>query len=147
MSTDAGQNPHRRRRINLTARQYEVGIAADGLEAPDSAARRVPDLVLPDLGLGQMGGIEAVTSLRAAFDAGADDYLSKPFAMEERSARIRALLCRAEQRRQGELAVVVGNHVVDMIAKTVVRPRIPGLGGLSGRPRTVIDARLVRRLP
>ena len=155
-------------RINLTARQYEVGMAADGREALASAARRVPDLVLLDLGLGEVGGIEVIASLRgwtkapilvlsaradaaaqiAAFDAGADDYMVKPFAMEELMARIRALLRRAAERREADLAVVVGNHVVDMIAKTVVRaqeapPTVPGTVHLTKTEWAVLEV-LVR---
>jgi two-component system KDP operon response regulator KdpE len=128
-------------RINLSARRYEVAMAADGHEALAMAARHVPDLVLLDIGLGDMSGIDVISALRgwtrapilvlsgrtdaadqvAALDAGADDYMSKPFAMEELMARIRALLRRAEEQRVVTLEVVVGNHLVDMIAKTVVR--------------------------
>ena len=128
-------------RINLTARQYEVVMATDGRDALAAAARHVPDLILLDIVLRDMSGLAVIRSLRgwtkvpilvlsglaepheqvATLDAGADDFVAKPFAMEELLARIRALLRRAEEQRAVAHEVIVGNHVVDMVAKTVVR--------------------------
>ena len=100
--------------IHLRARGYEVATASDGTEALQAAASRVPDLVILDLGLPDLDGVEVITGLRGwssvpilvlsgradsvdkvdAFDAGADDYVTKPFGMDELLARLRAMLRR-----------------------------------------------------
>jgi two-component system, OmpR family, KDP operon response regulator KdpE len=100
---------------NLWARGYDVDLAATGEQALDLAARHHPDLVILDLGLPGLDGIDVVRGLRgwsavpiiilsargtepdkvAALDAGADDYVPKPFGMHELLARIRAALRRA----------------------------------------------------
>lgn len=133
-------------RILLTACRYDVVFAGDGHEALDAVTRHVPDLVVLDLGLPDMDGLEVITALRGgikapilvlsgrsdsedkieALDAGADDYVIKPFSVEEFTARIRALLRRADDQRTAELQVVLGDHCVDIIAKTVKRtPEAP----------------------
>ena len=96
--------------INLRARHYEVDVAADGRAALDLAAHRHPDVVLLDLGLPDLDGVEVIRGLRGwtqipiivlsarqgsedkveALDAGADDYVTKPFGMDELLARLRA---------------------------------------------------------
>lgn len=98
--------------INLRARGYEVETAADGRSALQVVAERRPDLVLLDLGLPDIDGISVLTQLRSfaavpvlvlsarhasddkveALDLGANDYVTKPFGMEELLARIRAAL-------------------------------------------------------
>jgi two-component system, OmpR family, KDP operon response regulator KdpE len=100
--------------INMRARRYDVETAADGKTALAAASRRPPDLVILDLGLPDMQGVDVVTGLRgwsqvpiivlsahntqadkvAALDAGADDYITKPFGMDELLARVRAALRR-----------------------------------------------------
>jgi DNA-binding response OmpR family regulator len=114
-------------RINLSARRYEVVVAADGASALEAAARHLPDLVILDLGLpGDMDGLDVARTLRESdddvpilvltardavesrvegLDTGADDYLVKPFERQELLARLRALLRRRPPRGQANLSV------------------------------------------
>jgi two-component system KDP operon response regulator KdpE len=125
-------------RINLAARRYEVVTAADGAEALRQARAARPDLVVLDLGLPDLDGVAVIRRLRswtpvpivvlsgrtdstdkvAALDAGADDYVTKPFSIEELLARIRAVT----RRRSGPetpAVVRVGRYTVDLAARTV----------------------------
>jgi two-component system KDP operon response regulator KdpE len=129
-------------RINLSARRYEVVVAADGASALEAAARHLPDLVVLDLGLPDMDGVDVIAGLRGwtkvpilvlsgradaadkvdALDAGADDYVTKPFSMDELMARLRALHRRAEPDSAAEQPVVlIGHFSVDFANKTVTR--------------------------
>ncbi|MER6951783.1 response regulator [Nonomuraea sp. NPDC000554] len=126
-------------RINLVARHYEVAVAADGSSALRQAADWSPELVILDLGLPDLDGVDVIHGLRGwsqvpiivlsgragnhdkidALDAGADDYITKPFGIEELLARVRAVSRRAAV-REAELArVQVGEHVVDLTSKTI----------------------------
>jgi two-component system KDP operon response regulator KdpE len=123
---------------NLRARKYDVEVAGSGEAALTIAARKHPDLVILDLGLPGIDGVEVIQGLRgwtsvpiivlsvreterdkvAALDAGADDYVTKPFGMDELLARLRAALRRAAP--GDEEAVVETEHfAVDLAAKRV----------------------------
>ncbi len=125
---------------NLKARGYAVDLAATGEAALTLAARKHPDLVLLDLGLPGMDGVEVIHGLRGwssvpivvlsvreterskvdALDAGADDYVTKPFGMDELLARIRAALRRVAPGEE-EAVVETPDFVVDLTAKRVLR--------------------------
>ncbi|MGW7104366.1 response regulator [Streptomyces sp. NPDC054883] len=130
--------------INLKARKYEVDAAADGAGALQLAAARHPDVVVLDLGLPDMDGVEVIRGLRGwtrvpilvlsarhssdekveALDAGADDYVTKPFGMDELLARLRAAVRRAEPPAgagEDEVVVETDGFTVDLAAKKAVR--------------------------
>jgi two-component system, OmpR family, KDP operon response regulator KdpE len=133
-------------RINLRARQYEVTTAATGADALDEAAAHPPDLVILDLGLPDMDGVEVIGGLRGwtavpiivlsgradstdkvdALDAGADDYVTKPFGMDELLARMRAAVRRTPA-AEAPPRVRLGDLTVDLAAKRVTR-RADGSG-------------------
>jgi two-component system KDP operon response regulator KdpE len=126
--------------VNLRARGYDVDVAATGEKALELATRKHPDAVILDLGLPGIDGIEVVHGLRgwssvpivvlsvrdgeadkvAALDAGADDYVTKPFGMDELLARLRAALRRAAPAEE-EAVVETPDFVVDLAAKRVTR--------------------------
>jgi two-component system KDP operon response regulator KdpE len=126
--------------INLRARGYEVVEAATGEEALIAAADRHLDLVVLDLGLPGIDGIEVVEGIRgwssvpivvlsvrdterdkvAALDAGADDYVTKPFGMDELLARMRAALRRAVPAPEQPVIEADGLRI-DLAAKRVYR--------------------------
>ena len=127
-------------RITLAAHGYEVVAAQDGVTAVSTAAQAHPDVVLLDLGMPRLGGVGVIHALRGwtavpiivvsgrtgsadkveALDAGADDYVTKPFQIDELLARLRALT-----RRVGANAappvVSFGDVAVDIAAKSVTR--------------------------
>jgi len=123
--------------IGLQAQGYDVLIAADGRTALQACREDAPDVVLLDLGLPDRSGFDVLRELRAssevpvvvvsarhgstdkveALDLGADDYVTKPFGLEELMARLRAIV-----RRAGSLGqVVTEDFVVDLAAQQVTR--------------------------
>jgi two-component system, OmpR family, KDP operon response regulator KdpE len=127
-------------RINLRARGYEVDAAPDGRTALDLAARRHPDVIVLDLGLPDMEGAEVIKGLRGwtsvpiivltarhaseekveILDVGADDYVTKPFGMDELLARLRAAV-RRSQPPEEDAVVVTDDFTVDLAAKKATR--------------------------
>ncbi|MFJ8112529.1 response regulator [Streptomyces sp. NPDC096132] len=130
--------------INLRARRYEVDAAADGATALRVAAARPPDVVLLDLGLPDIDGLDVVRGLRGwsrvpilvvsarraegekieALDTGADDYITKPFSMEELLARLRVALRHLETAPLGDgspMVVRTEAFTVDLSAKKATR--------------------------
>jgi two-component system KDP operon response regulator KdpE len=133
-------------RTSLEAHGYEVRTASNGTEAVEAAAEAAPDLVFLDLGLPDLDGAQVIERVRAfsdvpvivvsvrdrqidkveALDAGADDYVTKPFAMEELLARLRAALRRTQGEepapavlRYGDVVVDVGRRLVEVAGERV----------------------------
>jgi two-component system, OmpR family, KDP operon response regulator KdpE len=137
---DDDQQLLRALRINLSARGYHTVVAQDGAAALTAASRERPDLVIVDLGLPDMDGVDVVEGIRGwsavpvivlsarhleqakvrALDAGADDYVTKPFGMDELLARIRAALRRAAP-AVAEPVVRTDAFTVDLAARRVTR--------------------------
>ena len=127
-------------RINLTAHRYQVSTAADGASGLAAMARERPDVLILDLGLPDMDGTEVIRGVRgwsaapiivlsawdqenqkvAALDAGADDYVTKPFGMGELLARLRVAVRRAAP-APDEPVVRSDDFTVDLAAKRVRR--------------------------
>ncbi|HWW45649.1 MAG TPA: response regulator [Acidimicrobiia bacterium] len=126
--------------INLRIRGYDVDLAADGEAALDLAARHHPDAVVLDLGLPGIDGVDVIAGLRgwsrvpivvlsardgepakvAALDAGADDYVTKPFGMDELLARLRAALRRATPAEE-DAVIETPDFTIDLATKRVTR--------------------------
>jgi two-component system KDP operon response regulator KdpE len=124
--------------MNLSARGYEVTEAETGTRALSASAAVEPDVILLDLGLPDISGLDVIRGVRAytstpiivlsartgssdkvlALDLGADDYVTKPFSIEELLARLRAATRRSPPIESADV-VAVGSARVDLRAKTV----------------------------
>jgi two-component system, OmpR family, KDP operon response regulator KdpE len=125
--------------MNLEARGYAVSTAPDGESALAVLRRTQPDLVILDLGLPGVSGSAALRELRTwsavpvivlsarhgsddkveALDLGADDYVTKPFGIDELLARVRAVTRRTNQHDAEPATVPLGDHVIDLANKTI----------------------------
>jgi two-component system, OmpR family, KDP operon response regulator KdpE len=141
-------------RINLAARNYQVTTASDGASGLAAVARDRPDVLILDMGLPDMDGTEVIHGVRgwsstpiivlsvwgaenqkvAALDAGADDYVTKPFGMDELLARLRAAVRRASP-APDEPVVTTPDFTVDLAAK-----RVTGRGTGAGDGAVVNNA-------
>jgi two-component system KDP operon response regulator KdpE len=126
--------------INLRARGWDVVTAHDGASALEVAADKHPDVVILDLGLPDLDGVEVIRGLRGwtrvpiivlsarqdshdkvvALDAGADDYMTKPFGMDELLARLRAAIRRIGPTEE-EAVVAAGDLTIDLARRKVTR--------------------------
>ncbi|MFC4223038.1 response regulator [Lysinibacter cavernae] len=127
-------------RVTLGARGYTIITAADGAEALNKTIEHHPDLVMLDLGMPNVDGLDVIAGLRGwtqipilvvsgrtgaadkveALDAGADDYVTKPFSIDELLARIRALT-RRQVVAEDAPSIVFGEVTVDLAAKQITR--------------------------
>ena len=130
--------------ITLKARSYDVVVAVNGRQALAAAAESAPDIVVLDLGLPDLDGVDVIRGLRGwtnvpiivlsgrshgrskvdALDAGADDYVTKPFNVDELLARLRAVTRRAPS-GSDEVVAVIGDLRIELPGRRVVR-RDPG---------------------
>lgn len=128
-------------KINLSVRGYEVVTASTGAGALRAAAEQRPDVVILDLGLPDISGIEVLDGLRGwltvpvivlsartdsadkveALDAGADDYVTKPFGMDEFLARLRAAARRNAATEIDQPIISTASFTVDLAAKKVIK--------------------------
>ncbi|MEB3031569.1 response regulator [[Mycobacterium] nativiensis] len=128
-------------KINLSVRGYEVVTASTGAGALRAAAEQRPDVVILDLGLPDISGIEVLEGLRGwltapvivlsartdsadkveALDAGADDYVTKPFGMDEFLARLRAAVRRNAATEIDQPIIETASFTVDLAAKKVIK--------------------------
>src|SRR6201994_2213127 len=126
-------------RASLVSSGYEVLLARDGVEAFDSYRESAPDLVITDLSMPRMDGIELTRAIRqmgdtpiivlsvreqetmkvAALDEGADDYVTKPFSMPELLARVRANLRKIAREEPAPAEVTAGDLYIDTSSRTV----------------------------
>ncbi len=127
-------------RAGLTARGYEIRTASDGVSALEVMQDWPPDLVITDLSMPQMDGLELTRRIRTkspvpiivlsvrdqervkvqALDAGADDYITKPFGIEELVARIRATLRRAPSVEEAVTVLNIGDFHIDVAARRLM---------------------------
>jgi two-component system, OmpR family, KDP operon response regulator KdpE len=136
--------------LNLTARGYDVGTAADGTAALNAAAASSPDVIVLDLGLPDLDGMDIIRAIRGysrtpivvlsgrtssgdkvdALEAGADDYVTKPFDVNELVARLHAATRRASPPDK-EALIRIGATTINLAAKTAER------SGPDGQPERV----------
>lgn len=128
-------------RVTLRARGYDVITATNGTQAINAAIAEHPDLYMLDLGMPELDGLDVIHALRGwtqapilvvsgrtgaadkveALDAGADDYVAKPFSIDEMLARIRALSRRVPNQEVSSPQVQLGALTIDLAAKSITR--------------------------
>ena len=133
--------------VTLTARGYDVVTARDGRAAIDAVITERPDIVMLDLGMPRLDGTGVLQGIRAwtqvpvlvlsgrtdsadkvdALDAGADDYVTKPFQMDELLARLRALGRRRVVASEETPSIAIGPLLVDLVAKQVTSTEGPAI--------------------
>jgi two-component system KDP operon response regulator KdpE len=126
-------------RTSLQSSGYEVSVANDGMEAFNLFKSFAPDLIITDLAMADMGGLELTRAIRrisevpiivlsvreqetikvAALDEGADDYVTKPFSMQELLARVRANLRKGMREETAPAVLTVGDLHIDTATRRV----------------------------